>query len=311
MPGIYQRDNINYGGMLGNAMAQRANIIQRDYENYMKQPNAWAEATRNSGKIVQDAAMKYATYSMDMDKLANQQQFQSEQNALNRAQQLQLAREQQASTERIAAANREATQQQQLAEKQAQNVMHYEIAQGALNSIVDEIMRTDDPAKLAQLYRQRDEQLAKMQYYGANLPENYPGRQNPFAGYQGFQLGMGKDRTGAGATPEVPAETPATGDTRPQSVRYADFLSAGNNAKTSAEVDQAIKNMSSIDRNFLTKQENEAFEKNLNDLKSKYETLKKQEDFQLKIKNWKPGDPVPTGYRVNFVNGQPAGLKKK
>ena len=308
--GIYQRDNINYGGMLGNAMAQRANIIQRDYENYMKQPTAWSNAVQNSGKIVQDAFNQAAQYQFNKDQLAAQQQFQSEQNSANRAQQLQLAREQQASTERIAAANRQATQQQQLAEKQAQNVMHYEVAQGALNSIVDEIMRTDDPAKLAQLYRQRDEQLAKMNYYGANLPENYPRRQNPFSGYQGFQLGMGKNRTPA-ATPEVPAETPATGDTRPQSVRYADFLSAGNNAKTSAEVDQAIKNMSSIDRNFLTKQENEAFEKNLNDMKAKFAQLKKQEDFQLKIKNWKPGDPVPTGYRVNFVNGQPAGLKKK
>lgn len=309
MAGIYQRDNINYGGMLGNAMRERANYIQRDYENYMKQPTAWSNAVQNSGKIIQDAAFKVAGNMYEQDKLANQQQFQSEQNALNRAQQLQLAREQQASTERIAAANRQATQQQQLAEKQAQNVMHYEVAQGALNSIVDEIMRTDDPAKLAQLYRQRDEQLAKMNYYGANLPENYPGRQNPFSGYQGFQLGMGKNRTPV-ETP-APAETPATGDTRPQSVRYADFLSAGNNAKTSAEVDQAIKNMSSIDRNFLTKPENEAFEKNLNDLKAKFAQLKKQEDFQLKIKNWKPGDPVPTGYRVNFVNGQPAGLKKK
>lgn len=79
--GIYNRDNINYGGMLGNAMAQRANIIQREYDNYMKQPNAWAEATRNSGKIVQDAAMQYATHSMNMDKLKAQQDFQAEQAA--------------------------------------------------------------------------------------------------------------------------------------------------------------------------------------------------------------------------------------
>ena len=295
--------------MLGNAMAQRAGYLKNRYDVQRQNAQNWGNAVQQSGKTVQDAMFKIAGNMYEQDKISNQQQFQAEQNALNRAQQLDMAREQQASTERIARENREATQQQQLAEKQAQNVMHYEIAQGALNSITDEIMRTDDPAKLAQLYRQRDEQVAKMQYYGANLPENYPGRQNPFSGYQGFQLGMGKNRTPA-ATPEVPAETPATSDNRPQSVRYADFLSAGNNAKTSAEVDQAIKNMSSIDRNFLTKPENEAFEKNLNDLQAKFAQLKKQEDFQLKIKNWKPGDPVPAGYRVNFVNGQPAGLKK-
>lgn len=283
--GIYQRDNINYGGMLGNAMQNRARQIERDYENYMRQPMAWANAVNQAGQAVSSAFNQAAQYQYNKDQLANQQQFQSEQNALNRAQQLQLAREQQASTEKIAAMNRQASLQQQQAEKQAQNVMHYEISKGALDAITDEIMRTDDPTKLATLYRQRDEQLAKMNYYGSNLPDDYVKTQKYSDNYAqfGFKPGMGqKPETAAPVSGEVQTSS------KPASVQYAEYLAAGNNAKTSAEIDQAIKNMSGIDRSFLSKQENEKFEKDLAELQSKYDKLKKAEkteaDYQAALK---------------------------
>ena len=53
--------------MLGNAMRERANYIQRDYENYMKQPEAWANATRNSGQIVQNAFNQAAQYQFNKE----------------------------------------------------------------------------------------------------------------------------------------------------------------------------------------------------------------------------------------------------
>ena len=317
--GIYTRDNINYGGMLGNAMQARANQIQRDYDNYMKQPLAWANAVNQTGQTINDAFKLAAQYSHDDSKLAAQQQFQAEQNAKNLAEQLNRAREQQAwqarqndlqraSTERIAELNRNKTMEYQQNEKQAQNVMHYEIAKGALESISDEIMRTDDPSKLATLYRQRDEQLAKMQYYGASLPSTYPGvsRTSDSFAALGFTPGMGKK--------SEPVAEPVTGnidDTRPQSVRVAEFVTAGNNAKTSAEVERALKNMESVDRSFLNKSENEKFETDYADLKARYAKLKKDEEFTAYVKNWQPGQKVPAGYEINFVNGQPSGLKKK
>lgn len=278
MAGIYTRDNINYGGMLGNAMQNRARQIERDYENYMKQPTAWANALSQSGQAIGNALNQAAQYQYNKDQLAAQQQFQSEQNAMKLANQLQLAREQQASTEKIAAMNRQNSLQQQQAEKQAQNVMHYEISKGALDAITDEIMRTDDPTKLATLYRQRDEQLAKMNYYGANLPTDYVKTQKYSDNYAqfGFEPGIGQKID--------TAATPMTGETlsnnKPVSVKYAEFLAAGNNAKTSAELDQAIKNMSGIDRNYLSKQENEKFEKDLADLQAKYDKLKKAEKLE-------------------------------
>lgn len=186
MAGIYQRDNINYGGMLGNAMRERANQIQRDYENYMKQPQAWANAVQNSGQIVQNAFNQAAQYQYNKDQLANQQQFQSEQNALNRAQQLQLAREQQAealrraqeqqkwqaeqnrlqreSTEYIAGLNRKNT----VEERSAQNEMNYQNALTAQQYAEQALVNTK-PGTMEWAMAQRDLQYAKnkVDYYGS------------------------------------------------------------------------------------------------------------------------------------------------
>ena len=93
---IYTRDNINYGGMLGNAMANRANYLQRKYDRVAQMGQNWGNAIQQTGQAIGNAFNQAAQYQYNKDQLANQQQFQSEQNALNRANQLQLAREQQA-----------------------------------------------------------------------------------------------------------------------------------------------------------------------------------------------------------------------
>lgn len=196
MAGIYQRDNINYGGMLGNAMRERANQIQRDYENYMKQPQAWANAIQNSGQIVQNAFNQAAQYQYNKDQLANQQQFQSEQNALNRAQQLQLAREQQAealrraqeqqkwqaeqnrlqreSTERIAGMSRA----DGLEERTAQNIMNYNNAEAVFNQYQSEFDNTDPSTadgimKRAKLQSLMEQERNKMKYYEGKIPVEF------------------------------------------------------------------------------------------------------------------------------------------
>lgn len=74
---IYTRDNINYGGMLQAALQNKARQIERDYDNYMKQPLAWSNAVANSGKIAQDAMFKMADNYYNQDKIAQQQQFQA------------------------------------------------------------------------------------------------------------------------------------------------------------------------------------------------------------------------------------------
>lgn len=314
---IYTRDNINYGGMLGNAMAAKAGYLRDRYNRVAQQGQIWGNAVQNTGSTIQNAFNQAAQYQYNKDQLANQQQFQAEQAALNRAQQLNMAREQQKFQEQqnalnrqntydIALLNRNSALEERNAEKQAQAIMHYDIQRGLLNSISDEILRTDDPSKLAQLYRQRDEAAAKLNYYAPMVPEAYRGQRYGDS-FLGFQMGMGKDRT-----PQAPqAQAVNNDDLRPQSVRLADYISTGDNAKTSEEVAQALANIETIDTSFLSKTEHEKFEADRNRLIAKQAQLQKSEAFAAKIKNWKPGDPIPEGYQINFLNGKPAGLKKK
>lgn len=180
---IYTRDNINYGGMLGNAMQARANQIQRDYDNYMKQPLAWANAVNQTGQTINDAFKLAAQYSHDDSKLAAQQQFQAEQNAKNLAEQLNRAREQQAwqatqndlqraSTERIAEMNNKNSAE----ERRAQNVMNYQNQETIIRQLEFEYNNTSNKTpegimKRNQLESQIQQAKNKRDYYGSMIPE--------------------------------------------------------------------------------------------------------------------------------------------
>lgn len=286
---IYQRDNINYGGMLGNAMAAKAGYLKDRYDRVAQMGQNWGNAVQNSGKIVQDAFNQAAQYQYNKDQLANQQQFQSEQNALNRAQQLNMAREQQAwqaqqnqlqrtSTESIAAANRQSSLDERNAEKQAQAIMHYDIQKGILNSISDEIMRTDDPSKLAQLYRQRDEAAAKLNYYAPLVPEAYKGQRYGDS-FQGFQIGMGKDRVQPAATDQAAQPTPATG-VETVANRMAGLVATGKAATKSADIQSAINELSALDTSKLNDTQRSALQSDIATLKANLAKAKKAEETE-------------------------------
>lgn len=191
---IYQRDNINYGGMLGNAMANRANYLQRRYDRVAQMGQNWGNAIQQTGQAASDAINKYAYtkwgYDQDMNKLAAQQQFQSEQNAMSRANQLQLQREREAealkraqeqqawqaeqnklqreSTEYIAELNRGQSNE----ERKAQNIMNY---QNALSTMQYAQQALDDarPGSTEYFQAQRDLAYAKnkAEYYQGLIPE--------------------------------------------------------------------------------------------------------------------------------------------
>lgn len=180
---IYTRDNINYGGMLGNAMQARANQIQRDYDNYMKQLLAWANAVNQTGQTINDAFKLAAQYSHDDSKLAAQQQFQAEQNAKNLAEQLNRAREQQewqarqndlqrASTERIAEMNNKNSAE----ERRAQNVMNYQNQETIIRQLEFEYNNTSKKTpegimRRNQLESQIQQAKNMRDYYGSMIPE--------------------------------------------------------------------------------------------------------------------------------------------
>lgn len=179
---IYTRDNINYGGMLGNAMAAKAGYLRDRYNRVAQQGQIWGNAVQNTGSTIQNAFNQAAQYQYNKDQLANQQQFQAEQAALNRAQQLNMAREQQKFQEQQNALNRQNTYDIALLNKEAaqedkvaQNVMYYNNAASVYNELETEFNNTDPNTsegilKRAKLQSQMEQERNKMNYYGAKLP---------------------------------------------------------------------------------------------------------------------------------------------
>lgn len=288
--GIYTRDNINYGGMLGNAMRERANYLQRKYDRVAQMGQNWGNAVQQGGKTVQDAMFKIAGNYYDQDKLAAQQQFQAEQNAYNQAQALQRAREQQAwqaqqnklqreSTENIAALNRQTSLDERDAEKQAQAIMHYDVQKGILNSIADEIMRTDDPSKLAQLYRQRDEAAAKLNYYAPMVPEAYRGQRYGDS-FLGFHIGMGKDRVQPAATEQTAQPT----QVETVANRMAGLVATGKAATKSADIQSAINELSALDTSKLNDTQRSTLQSDIATLKANLAKAKKAEETEANYK---------------------------
>lgn len=179
---IYQRDNISYGGMLGNAMANRANYLQRRYDRVAQIGQNWGNAVQQTGNTVQDALYKIAGNYYDQDKLAAQQQFQAEQNALNRANQIDMANEQRKWQEQQNQLNRDnaitlanISNKAAVDERQAQNVMNYQNQEAIIKQLQFEYDNTSDKTpegilKRAQLRSQIEQANNKLNYYGGLIP---------------------------------------------------------------------------------------------------------------------------------------------
>lgn len=180
--GIYQRDNINYGGMLGNAMANRMAYAQRDADIQRQMGQNWGNALNQGAQSIAAGLNTWNQQRIDQDKLAQQQQFQAEQRALERANELKRAQEQQKwqaeqnalnreNTYNIAAMNKDLAVQ----ERQAQNVMNYKNAEVGLEyarQAVDAANKSGDINKIA--IANRDLQIAqnKYDYYRGLVPFN-------------------------------------------------------------------------------------------------------------------------------------------
>lgn len=256
--GIYQRDNINYGGLLGNAMANRMAYAQRDADIQRQMGQNWANALNQGAQGIAAGLNTWNQQRIDQDKLAQQQQFQAEQRALERANELKRAQEQQKwqaeqnalqreSTENIAAMNRKASTDQLNTEKQAQAIMHYDIQKGNLDSIAQQIWDTDpkDTAKLAQLYRQRDEALAKLNYYAGLVPESYRGQKYGDS-FDGFKIGMGGWQPTANQPLVTKQGQGNAGSTGTDNDVLAGLEARLKNAKTSAEVQNILNEGNSL-----------------------------------------------------------------
>ena len=173
MAGIYSRDQINYGGMLGNAMANKANYLQYRYDAVRQMGQNWGNAVANSGKAIQDAFNKYADYSNQRDTLAKQQEFQHNE-ALKRAEeQLAKQREQEAWQARQNDLSRQNTMDIALLNKQNQDASkidewtkYYNVANAKLVEI-DAMLRKNPNDETLKF--QRAQAMAELNLYGSKL----------------------------------------------------------------------------------------------------------------------------------------------
>lgn len=147
---IYQRDNINYGGLLGNAMANRMAYAQRDADIQRQMGQNWANAINQGAQGIAAGLNTWNQQRIDQDKLAQQQQFQAEQKTQEWANALERAREQQRwqaeqnalqrqSTENIAAMNANKGNATDVALNRARNQMNYDMAQAEYNDALAKV----------------------------------------------------------------------------------------------------------------------------------------------------------------------------
>lgn len=324
--GIYTRDQIQYANMIQNALQNRARDIERKYDALAKRGEMYGNAARNIGNTISDAFMKYATYADSQEAAQAQRDFQAAE-AVKRAQEQKEAQEAQRkwqeeqnrlsreSTERIAGLNRTATMASANSDKQAIAIKNLGIQQDTLDSLYDELERTDDPARRAQIYRQMDRARREIEYYSRDLPEELKTQTvgSTWNGPVEFQRGMGKKPVTAAtigqqstATTEVPVM---------QSENVAKFTANLSNAKTSTDAQTALDDLKGIDISKLDKNSRDALQKTIADGEAKISQLKKSEESRANEKKnvmgWaNPGDPLPSGWIVRSIAGKKVPMKK-
>lgn len=324
--GIYTRDQIQYANMIQNALQNRARDIERKYDAFAKRGEMYGNAARNIGNTISDAFMKYATYADNQEAAQLQRDFQASE-ALKRAQEQKEAQEAQRkwqeeqnrlsreSTERIAGLNRTATIANANSEKQALAIMKVGIQQDTLDRLYDELERTDDPSRKAQLYGKMDEARRLIAYYSEDLPEALKPQTvgSKWNGPVEFQRGMGRKPV-TSATPlqgsNTPTDVPAM-----QSENVAKFTADLSNAKTSTDAQTALDGLNKIDISKLDKSGRDSLQKTIADGEAKLSQLKKSEESRANEKKnvmgWaNPGDPLPSGWFVRSIEGKKVPMKK-
>lgn len=137
---IYTRDNINYGGMLGAALQNKANYLKNRYDRVAQMGSDWGNAIANSGKIAQDAMFKIAGNYYDQDKIAQQQQFQASEAEKRALEALERQKQQEEFQKAESALNRQNTldiaklnKETAEADKKDEYQLHYQKAKAALD----------------------------------------------------------------------------------------------------------------------------------------------------------------------------------
>lgn len=293
---IYTRDNINYGGMLQAALQNKANYLKNRYDRVAQMGKNWGDAVANSGKVAQDAMFKIAGNYYDQDKIAQQQAFQASEAEKRALEALERQKEQQKFQEAQNALNRENTiaiakMNKDIAsdEKHASNIMNYNNAVAA-KAFAEQAVKDTKPGTPE--YFQAQKALAeannKLEYYSELIPAKL--RPQPLS-----NVVVGEDAEKALMSSDWNA-TPATEATKPAWQIKADTEELNallkNKVLTDAQRARAVE---------LANGDNALLEE------IKLKGLTKEAHQRLRaetIANWKPGMPVPAGFKLVYKAGK-------
>lgn len=282
--GIYTRDQIQYANMLQNALQNRARAIEREGDNIRGRGQMLGSALNTAGNTVKDALFSIASYQHGDEQAQKQRDFQAEQAALRNKEAMErLAREQQFQAQQnqlnrdntLAIAQNRFEQGQ--AEKKASDRKNAMTDLDILNATVkladDELRRTDDPQRIAVLNEGKEKALAKIEGYYRDYPDLRPAepkvpQDNPPA--------VQETPTGQEATAETPEMM--------QSENMAKFSTDLSTSKTSKDTEAALKGLREIDTNKLNKSEKENLQKAIAEGEAKLKTQKEQEARRAKRK---------------------------
>jgi hypothetical protein len=294
---IYTRDNINYGGMLANALQNKANYLKNRYDRVAQMGKNWGDAVANSGKVAQDAMFKIAGNYYDQDKIAQQQAFQASEAEKRALEAMERQKEQQKFQEAENKLNRQNTYDIALLnksiandEKLYQSKMNYDIQKSNLDRITKAIMTEEDPDKLNELYSAAADARAKMEFYGKDLPDNLKAKQldgfgkvdGQYVSTEGFKRGMGQWSPKIPST-EQTAATPAT-NVQTTSNKLAALAERLNNASKSVDAVNALNEIQQLNAAMLQDNERSTLHTLIETAKKKIIDLKKAETNEANYK---------------------------
>ena len=302
MAGIYTRDGINYGGLLGSALQNRLSNMQRQ-----------AEYERNKGSIWGGFGQRAGNYLGTAINTMGQREFE-EQEALRRAQEAALEAErnrqfqeaqqlkQIAANERIAKINA----RQAEIEKSDEYRLNFQKAKDKYNMYYN-ILKSMDPAM-----ENAEEPAVRAQYLKA--------KNDADSAYQDMMYWQKKNGIETGGYPEqAPATEPAQVPADNSQFVSPKVLEKDQMANIRHNFDKGLIKNSSDAKSAREEVEaltfvNASEQKNLiSDLSALEQKLAKKESTDRANKklldDWKkPGDPLPSGWELRYIEGvkQPA-----
>lgn len=281
---IYIRDNINYGGMLQAALQNKANYLKNRYDRVAQN---WGNAVANSGKIAQDAMFKIAGNYYDQDKIAQQQAFQASEAEKRALEALERQKQQEEFQKAENALNRQNTMDiaklnKDIAadEKKDTYQLNYQKAANTYNLLAAELNK--DPNNIS-LQKQVNDAKLDVDYWAKKAGREIETTDNSLEFSDAFLK-------------EATQPTAATYDNS-DAIKTADAYL--NSKSWTNDTRQKLSNaIGQIQDQALREQYEQK-------MKDKGPTVEDRQQRRAEIiKNWKPGMPVPAGFKLVYKAGK-------